>query len=1233
MLTKSAVRRLGTFAILLTALSRCGTADEPLTRVQIARLGKAATAFVEVKAARGQGAGSAFCIHPDGWFLTNAHVAQGDITLVLDPTLKTQKSYPARVVRSDADLDLALLRIEGVKDLPALALGSDDGLEELMEVVCFGFPFGKVIDGREYPAVSVSVGSITALRRKGDELERIQLDASLNPGNSGGPVLDQRGKVIGVVASGVALVERRAVSQRGRVIGSVVSEVRGTGVNFAIPVSVVQRFLARPEVQFVPPRLGPGALHKPAQFEARVTPLLPSPARLTVELILKAGNGPERTTRMEADGNRYRVTAVPIPGTSDPVKLRLAARFEDGSLEATTIDRTFTAGGREVSLADVRTIWPGSPARLSLRDGTTISGALSGLDAVPMPVGPKTLSVSLDRAKEVNVSPVGQTERVACTLVVRQGDKELFRQSGSLGAVELLRIVEVAQLVGEPRSAVQQATFSPDGRTVLACGDSGHIRLWDWESRRLIRQFGQLGPGRSVGSVAWSPDGRRVVAGGEDGVLRIWDATSGELIRELQGRGGRIFGVQFSPDGLYVACAGDGVNQVVRIWDAETGRDVQRLEGCQGGVWGLAFSPDGRRFLAAGGTVAVLWDLQDGREVRRFPGGTAPILTAGVFPDGIRGFTAGYDRSIRLWDLGTGQEVHRFTGHPREVTWVAISPDGRLLLSSDYNGVDLRLWDVDGRKELQRVSWGNVAPIRGAFAPDGQHAAWGGYDGIVRVYRLTEDDTQAAAPTASVQPANGTRLAAGDDGRGEQPSEGVGAQTNDGSVTTPRLALYATATLAVLSLIILLFAFRRRWWGRLVSRTKRLATGAWAPNIHPDASILALFAAGRLRESEMQRLGEHLAECSGCVEVLEQLPEDALVGMLREHGDWEDVSRSGHGAGRKRGGKPDRLIPAHASSGSPSEPVEADDAEQRGPGLTDHPRYKLKTLLGGGGMGLIYLADDRQQNRAVALKFLREDLLDRPRLVERFRREAAAATLLKHRNIVEAYSVEPFGRWPALVMEYVQGTDLARLVEKKGPLPIRIGCELVRQAAVGLQYSFEQGMVHRDIKPSNLIVSVAGTVKILDFGLARMQSELQVDAGLTSTGALLGSVDYMAPEQLDDPRVADIRADIYSLGCTLYHLLGGAPPFQGTTFEVLEAHRSEIATPLHTRRPEVPSELAAVVARMMAKEPGRRFQSPVALARALTPFQGGPGLERTLVENAEVAMETEVQIAGEVRVQ
>jgi hypothetical protein len=268
--------------VLLVVLGNGPAADEPLSRAEISKIGKAATALVEVKA-RGA-SGSAFCLHPSGLFLTNAHVVQPfgmfppnvrvppvDITLVLNPGQRAERAYTAKVVRSDKELDLALLRIEGVKDLPALTLGSDEKLTELEEVVAFGFPFGAAVipDRKEYPAVSVNAGSVTSLRRKDDRLHRIQVDVALSPGNSGGPLLDKSGKVVGVVVAGF----------------------QGSGVNFAIPVSTVTDFVARPDIQFDPPPLDVANLYKPVAFEARVVPILPSKAPLTVDLTLKPARG------------------------------------------------------------------------------------------------------------------------------------------------------------------------------------------------------------------------------------------------------------------------------------------------------------------------------------------------------------------------------------------------------------------------------------------------------------------------------------------------------------------------------------------------------------------------------------------------------------------------------------------------------------------------------------------------------------------------------------------------------------------------------------------------------------------------------------------------------------------------------------------------------------------------------------------------------------------------------
>jgi hypothetical protein len=283
-----------------------------------------------------------------------------------------------------------------------------------MDAVAFGFPLADNPPlGREgHPSISVNAGSITALHRRDGLLEEIQLDAELNPGNSGGPVLDSHGKVIGLVRSGLV----------ARGLGR-------TGMNQAIPVSTVARFLARPEVEFTVPLLKSGELRKPVQFEARVTPLLPSAAPLTVNLILKAGNGPERTARMAADGDRYRLTAVPIPGRAEPRTLHLVVRFDNATLDATTPERSFKVGGRELALGEVRSIRPGSPSTVVLQGGDTITGALVGLEAVPARLNGQTMSVDMASAKEVNFAEPDQGDNVVYTLVVRQGDTEVFRQT------------------------------------------------------------------------------------------------------------------------------------------------------------------------------------------------------------------------------------------------------------------------------------------------------------------------------------------------------------------------------------------------------------------------------------------------------------------------------------------------------------------------------------------------------------------------------------------------------------------------------------------------------------------------------------------------------------------------------------------------------------------------------------------------------------------------------------
>jgi serine/threonine protein kinase len=312
------------------------------------------------------------------------------------------------------------------------------------------------------------------------------------------------------------------------------------------------------------------------------------------------------------------------------------------------------------------------------------------------------------------------------------------------------------------------------------------------------------------------------------------------------------------------------------------------------------------------------------------------------------------------------------------------------------------------------------------------------------------------------------------------------------------------------------------------------------------------------------------------------------------------------------GSNPEGNAPGQTDSGSGGTVGNAlAEAERASPALPseleNHPRYRVLAFLGRGGMGAVYKAEHKIMERCVALKMVGQDLDARPELVQRFRREVKAAARLAHPNIVTAYDAEQAGRTHFLVMEYVEGTDLARLVARRGKLPIEEACEYVRQAACGLQHAHEQGMTHRDIKPHNLMVTPAGQVKILDFGLALFAREAGAESdALTSQGAVMGTADYMAPEQASDAHHADIRADIYSLGCTLYHLLAGGVPFpKGTFLDKVVRHATKEPTPISQLRPDLLSELVRVVERMMAKKPEQRYQSPAEVAQALAPFAKG----------------------------
>lgn len=357
---------------------------------------------------------------------------------------------------------------------------------------------------------------------------------------------------------------------------------------------------------------------------------------------------------------------------------------------------------------------------------------------------------------------------------------------------------------------------------------------------------------------------------------------------------------------------------------------------------------------------------------------------------------------------------------------------------------------------------------------------------------------------------------------------------------------------------------------------------------HPSREQLSAYNLGQLPPDEAITIENHISECEPCCDTIISLSsDDTFVGLLKDARQLVVDENLDH-----QGAKP------------PSPHGEFP------PELADHPRYEIVRLIGKGGMGDVYEAIHRKMERRVALKVINRELFQKAEAVNRFHREVKTAAQLSHSNIVISYDADQAGDFHFMVMEYVDGVDLSQTVKDQGALPIADACNYIRQAATGLQHAHERGMVHRDIKPHNLMVTEDGTIKILDFGLASLAPEtisspdaVAPQSDLTVVGAIMGTPDFISPEQAKDVRQVDIRSDIYSLGATLYYLLSGRVPFEnGTVMHKLESHAQIDPVPLDEVRADVPGELVAITSRMMAKDLDERYLTPREVADALESF-------------------------------
>jgi serine/threonine protein kinase len=397
----------------------------------------------------------------------------------------------------------------------------------------------------------------------------------------------------------------------------------------------------------------------------------------------------------------------------------------------------------------------------------------------------------------------------------------------------------------------------------------------------------------------------------------------------------------------------------------------------------------------------------------------------------------------------------------------------------------------------------------------------------------------------------------------------------------------------------------------------------------PDRNDLRSFHLGMLDERRELEVLDHLNDCPTCEDTVANLEgtADSLVAAVRSSGDTSGNSESAQSEDRPALQRALAEIEGFVDPPSPGSPAVETEASPVSERIRD---YELLGTLGEGGMGTVYRARHTRLDRQVALKLLPARRLRDNAAVARFEREMKAIGRLDHPTIVRATDAGDVDGTHFLAMDYVEGIDLSKLVRLVGPLDVPSACEIVRQAALGLDYAHQQELIHRDVKPSNLMLTLRGEVRILDLGLALFGAASEALDELTTVGQLMGTLDYMAPEQGDNSHDVDARADVYSLGATLFKLLTATAPYDSpgtrTPLAKMKALATIDAPSVAERRSELPAELVAVVDRALLRNVDDRYVSAKELADALLPFCEGHVLSDLAECGRDLAMSEDENI-------